>query len=279
MIAISLRAGLLAAALAWLPATSHAADFPKLFNTVEYRGESLAALPQWQRVLGEIEQETATYRRCDDAHQTCAPRALLAWQAMIKGQLGDDPMAQLRAVNQFVNRWQARTDEENYARLDYWASPMTFLQNSGDCEDFVIMKYVSLRQLGFDGERLRLVVVRDLLRDVAHAVLAVRIDDEVFILDNLFQAVLPQERVGHYLPYYSVNENARFSHLPVNSMLMASSPPDVMPSLGPMPGIDLVEEMLPPPTTGILPIVPAQNAVIHDDLTAIMAPRVGRSAS
>ena len=33
------------------------------------------------------------------------------------------------------------------------------------------------------------------------------------ILDNLFQAVLPQHRVSQYLPYYSVNEKARFSHL------------------------------------------------------------------
>ncbi|MGI9499631.1 MAG: transglutaminase-like cysteine peptidase, partial [Geminicoccaceae bacterium] len=110
---------------------------------------------------------------------------------------------------------------------------------SGDCEDYAIMKYVSLRQLGFEAEQMRLVVVRDVLRDLAHAVLAVHVDQEVFILDNLFQAVLPQHMVNQYLPYYSVNENARFSHLPPNSVLMASSPWTIAPSMSLAPGIDI----------------------------------------
>ena len=238
MLANRLRTWLLATLLALVPSAGGAADFPPLFDTVEYRGESLAALPQWQRVLGEIEREMSFYRDCEDSRNPCEPRALLAWQAMVKSQRGDEPLAQLRAVNRFVNRWQSRTDQENYEVMDYWASPLTFLRRSGDCEDFAIMKYVSLRQLGFEPERLRLVVVRDVLRDVAHAVLAVHVDQEVFIMDNLFQAVLPQQRVSQYLPYYSVNEKARFSHLPPNSMLMASSPWEVTPSMGPLPGVD-----------------------------------------
>lgn len=233
MLLNSLKTGLVAVLLALMPAAGQAAEFPPLFDTVEYRGTSLDALPQWQRVLSEIERETPFYQACDDALSPCEPRALLAWQSMIKGQLGDEPEAQLRAVNRFVNRWQARTDQENYAKVDYWASPLTFLKQSGDCEDYAIMKYVSLRQLGFDPESLRLVVVRDMLRDVAHAVLAVHVDDEVFILDNLFQSVLPQHMVSQYLPYYSVNENARFSHLPPNGVLVASSPWAIAPSMAP----------------------------------------------
>jgi predicted transglutaminase-like cysteine proteinase len=228
-----LKTCLLAACLAWVPTIGSAADFPALFDTVEYRGESFAALPQWQRVLGEIEREASFYRDCDYASNPCEPRALLAWQAMLKSQRGDEPVAQLRAINRFVNRWQSRTDRNNYEKMDYWASPLAFLKNSGDCEDFAIMKYVSLRQLGFEAERLRVVVVRDVLRDLAHAVLAVHVDREVFILDNLFQAVLPQHMVTQYLPYYSVNENARFSHLPPHSVMLASSPWDVAPSMAP----------------------------------------------
>lgn len=239
MIPHALWFGLLAVLLTWTPANAGASGFPPLFDTVEYRSSSLAALPQWQRVLGEIEREDSVYRDCDDARNPCEPRALLAWQAMLKSQRGDEPVAQLRAVNRFVNRWHAKADLDNYERADYWASPLTFLKHSGDCEDFAIMKYVSLRQLGFDAEQLRLVVVRDVLRDVAHAVLAVHVDQEVFILDNLFQAVLPQQMVSQYLPYYSVNEIARFSHLPPNSILMASSPWEIAPSMGPLHGFDV----------------------------------------
>lgn len=239
MIVDVLKSGLLAGLLCWLPASADATGFPMLFDTVEYRGESLDALPQWQRVLHEVERETATYHDCEDAHKPCKPRALMAWRAMLKGQAGEDPVAQLQAVNRFVNRWESRTDQENYQKADYWASPLTFLQRSGDCEDYAILKYMSLRQLGFDTEQLRLVVVRDMLRDLAHAVLAVHVEDEVYILDNLFQAVLPQRMVSQYLPYYSVNENARFSHLPPRSVLLASSPWAVEPSMVELPERDV----------------------------------------
>ncbi|MGI9506517.1 MAG: hypothetical protein ACR2RE_26040, partial [Geminicoccaceae bacterium] len=60
-----------------------------------------------------------------------------------------------------------------------------------------------------------------------------------FILDNLFQAVLPQRMVSQYLPYYSVNENARFSHLPPSSVLLASSPWGITPSMGEIPDRDV----------------------------------------
>ena len=235
MIVYGLRIGILATLLALVATPGGASGFPPLFDTIEYRGGSLEALPQWQRVLGEIERETPLYRDCGDARTPCEPRALLAWQAMVNSRREDEPLTQLRAVNRFVNRWQARTDQENYEAIDHWASPLTFLKHSGDCEDYAIIKYVSLRQLGFGPEQLRLVVVRDVLRDVAHAVLAVHVDQEVFILDNLFQAVLPQHKVSQYLPYYSVNENARFSHLPPNGMVLASSPWQVIPSMGSLP--------------------------------------------
>lgn len=221
-----------------MPAIAHSAGFPVLFDTVEFRGESLDALPQWQRVVNEIEEEASYYEQCGNAESPCASQALLAWQSMIKSNIGNEPMVQLRAVNRFANRWPSRTDEQNYLAMDYWASPLSFLKHSGDCEDYAIIKYVSLRQLGFDAEQLRLVVVKDVLRDTAHAVLAVNIDQQVFILDNLFQAVLPQERVSQYMPYYSVNENARFSHLTSNGLMMAGSPWAVPPSAVFVPVVD-----------------------------------------
>ena len=41
-----------------------AAATPPLFGTVEFRVDSLAALPQWQRVLRQIERERPVYRLC-----------------------------------------------------------------------------------------------------------------------------------------------------------------------------------------------------------------------
>jgi len=243
MINCSLKSGIFAAlmvitvsmfgttAMAGTARLESSRDFPPLFDTIEYRSESFSALPQWQRVLGEIGEEAAIYEGCAETSEPCESPALLAWQAMINGQV-DQPIAdQLHAVNRFANRWTARTDQVNYQQADYWASPLTFLSQSGDCEDFAIIKYVSLRKLGFAPEQLRLVVVRDVLRDRPHAVLAVHAGDDIFIMDNLFNAVLPQHMVSQYLPYYSVNENARYSHIPANGVMLASVPWDVAPSM------------------------------------------------
>jgi predicted transglutaminase-like cysteine proteinase len=196
---------------------------PPLFGTVEFRAESLAALPQWQRVLERIEEERPTYRACDDAADDCPSRGVMAWRALERGQRGAVPHDQLRAVNRFVNNWEYKDDAHNYGRRDYWASPLEFLRRSGDCEDYAITKYVTLRGLGYAPERLRLVVVHDVLRDVAHAVLAVYLDDEVYILDNLTNAVLPQHRVTQYVPYYSTNEEARWAHVAPLTPMVASS--------------------------------------------------------
>lgn len=209
---------------------SDAADFPSLFNTIAYKNESLAALPQWQRVLDEIVQEKTTYQACAQGLSPCAPKALLAWRAMINAQSGQTHIAQMRAVNRFVNQWPSKADIDNHQQQDFWSSPLTFLRQSGDCEDYAIIKYVSLREMGFDAEQLRIVIVKDSLRDLAHAILAVHVEGEIYILDNLFQAILPQMKVRQYLPYYSVNEQARWAHLRPDTLMLSSTPWTVIPS-------------------------------------------------
>lgn len=211
---LALKAGAALAALVALTPQSVSAAPPALLGTVEFRAESLAALPKWQRTLGRIEAEQATYDACARRGDACPSQGALAWQALIRSQSGRAPFDQLQAVNRFLNDWQYKTDAVNYGARDYWATPLEFLRHSGDCEDYAIAKYVTLRQLGFAAEQLRLVVVHDTVRDLAHAVLAVYLNDQVYILDNLSRAVLPQQQVAHYVPYYSINETTRWAHVP-----------------------------------------------------------------
>ena len=218
----------LTALLAMTP--SAAAASPPLFGTAEFRAASLDALPKWQQTLSRIDQEQATYRACARASATCPSRAAVAWQSVVRTQRGRPPIEQLQAVNQFLNDWRYKADDHNYGRRDYWATPLEFIRQSGDCEDYAIAKYVTLRQLGFTPEQLRVVVVRDVVRDLAHAVLAVYLDDEVFILDNLTKAVLPQERISHYVPYYSINETTRWAHVPPVNTLVSSRSERMTPS-------------------------------------------------
>ena len=53
---------------------------------------------------------------------------------------------------------------------------------------------------------------------------------EVLILDNLSEAVLAQQRVGHYVPYYSVNEAARWAHAPPDALVVTTTIAGVQPA-------------------------------------------------
>lgn len=193
-----------------------------LFGTAEFRAESHAALPKWDRVIDGIAAEQATYEACAEDFQQCESRSLLAWQALLKGLDGVDPSKQIKEVNRFFNQVEYRLDSDNFGMSDYWATPLEFLAYAGDCEDYVIAKYVSLRRLGFPASSLRMVVVQDTLRDLAHAVLAVYHDGDAVILDNLTNAVLSHERIFQYAPYYSVNEDARWAHVPASNLTVSS---------------------------------------------------------
>ena len=57
---------------------------------------------------------------------------------------------------------------------DFWASPLQTL--GGDCEDYAIVKYVVLRELGITAHDPRLIIVQDQKRETGHAVVSTTID-------------------------------------------------------------------------------------------------------
>jgi predicted transglutaminase-like cysteine proteinase len=180
-----------------------------LFGTVEFRS-SLEVLPHWQRVRGVANAQMVRLMAWKGAD---CPRPVAQWQRMMASARHQPQMEMLKAVNGFFNRWPYRLDSEVYSASDYWATPEEFMIHSGDCEDYGIAKYYTLRQMGFFPDQLRLVVVQDRIRGIGHAVLAVYLDEGVFILDNLTNQVLPHTMYRHYLPQYSVNETHGWAHL------------------------------------------------------------------
>jgi predicted transglutaminase-like cysteine proteinase len=211
--------------VALLPLGGAQATLPiALFKTAEIRAESHSGLRQWQAVLERIRSERPVYDACSNDPKACPSRAVMAWQSLLH-QLRDAPLDEkVTRVNRFVNQWRYRTDQAVYGKSDYWASPLEFLANSGDCEDYAITKYVSLRLLGVPDQQMRLAVVQDTIRNLAHAVLVVYMDDTAVVLDNLTNAVLPHDRVANYTPYYySVNETTRWAHVPSSRIMMSAA--------------------------------------------------------
>ncbi len=184
---------------------------PSIFGTVEIRKTDLAPFPKWTDALGRFKEErTANRGPCKSTpDEPCHYRS---WAKFINGAKDLDPMAQLQAVNDFMNRAPYVVDEINWGVKDYWETPGQFFARFGDCEDYAIAKYLSLRALGFDSAQMRVVVLQDLNLKVAHAVLSVEIDGQTWILDNQIKGVIEAERIRHYRPVYSVNEESWWLH-------------------------------------------------------------------
>ncbi len=184
---------------------------PGLFHSHEFRS-TLKALPHWSRVMASAETQTEAFYRCNPNTEVCSPAAL-SWQKIIKQAQGQPEKEQLKMVNSFFNRWPYKLDIDVYGVSDYWATPGEFLKLSGDCEDYSITKYYALRKLGFPIDRLRIVLLKDNIRNISHAVLAVKLNDDSYILDNMTDLVLSHHKYEHYVPQYSVNEHYRWAHV------------------------------------------------------------------
>ena len=68
----------------------------------------------------------------------------------------------LSAVNDFFNgRIKWVPDIDNWGQDDYWATPLeTMARRKGDCEDFSIVKFVSLLLAGVEMDKLRMTYVK-----------------------------------------------------------------------------------------------------------------------
>ena len=176
-----------------------------LFNTVEFK-RPISSLAGWADLLKRNQAHPVFVAGKQFNKST-------TWESFKQGAKGKKDLALLRYVHTFFNQWPYREDIVNWGMKDYWASPYEFLQKSGDCEDYAIIKYFTLKELGFPADKMRIVVLRDTIRNLAHAVLVAYIKDDAYVLDNLSSAVLSHKHFKHYTPQYSVNEFARWAHM------------------------------------------------------------------
>ncbi len=145
-----------------------------------------------------------------------SPEAYRRGQALNKllETLGDKNIdTQLKEVNRFFNQFQYREDIDHWGQKDYWATPQEFIGTQhGDCEDFVIAKYFSLRKLGVPDNRLYLTYVKALKQNTAHMVLSYfKTPTSIpLVLDNYNPRILEASKRKDLLPVYSFNANSLF---------------------------------------------------------------------
>lgn len=146
--------------------------------------------------------------RAEEQYGIAARKRLEAWQDMIVHDAGLPLPEKLNKVNVFFNKLEFVSDMKHWNREDYWATPVEFIASGGgDCEDFSVAKYVTLKAMGVPDRKLSLTYVRALGMDEAHMVMAYfeQMDAEPLILDNLIDDILPASERRDLLPIYSFN--------------------------------------------------------------------------
>lgn len=146
--------------------------------------------------------------RVEQVYDAQARQRVADWAALLARQDLPDDASKLEAVNRFFNRIRFIDDSRHWGENDYWATPIEFLgSNGGDCEDFSIAKYFTLRHLGVPEERLRMVYVKALKLNQAHMVVAYleTPDAEPLVLDNLVPTIRRAGLRRDLQPVYSFN--------------------------------------------------------------------------
>ncbi|MFP5402211.1 MAG: transglutaminase-like cysteine peptidase [Gammaproteobacteria bacterium] len=161
------------------PALDHLQDLAES----RYGAQGARRVGDWQRVLAEVQSLSAP--------------------------------EQLERINTLLNR-QLHFDDDSavWKQSDYWATPLETLgEGAGDCEDFAIAKYISLRLLGVPDSQLRLIYVRARIggprssQSQAHMVLGYfpTPEAEPLVLDNLIGEISPASRRPDLFPVFSFN--------------------------------------------------------------------------
>lgn len=100
---------------------------------------------------------------------------------------------QLIMVNRYLNTLLPGHDSMRNNQEEYWSTPKEFLaMGTGDCEDYVSIKYFTLIDLGFDETKLYFAIVREESSINYHMVLLYETSSgkPPLVLDNLSFRVL-----------------------------------------------------------------------------------------
>lgn len=132
-----------------------------------------------------------------------------AWQNLMASQNQRSELERLQMVNRFFNQ-QVRyvEDIDLWDEVDYWATPVqSLIKGAGDCEDYAVAKYFSLRRMGIPSDKLRITYVKALRQNRAHMVLTYYSSPQAqpLILDSLMDAIKPASQRTDLLPVYAFN--------------------------------------------------------------------------
>ena len=166
---------------------------------------------KWRKVADDIRVQEPALLRCLADEAPCSPGAA-RFAAIVKEAREHEGRVRLNFVNQRVNHAIRYTsDMTQWGTPDEWSAPLaagkgSFDTGLGDCEDYAIAKYVALRAAGIPAKKLRVLLVRDNIARLDHAVLAANEEGHWFILDNRWTAAVEDSDVRRFTPLFALDD-------------------------------------------------------------------------
>jgi predicted transglutaminase-like cysteine proteinase len=133
---------------------------------------------------------------------------LASWEDLLNHN-GITDREKLEKINSFFNKKIVFVnDADLYGVKDYWATPVEFIsRGAGDCEDFAIAKYFSLKIMGVSEDKIRIAYVKALQYNIFHMVMLYYSNPgaDPLILDNLVDSITPASERRDLLPIFTFN--------------------------------------------------------------------------
>lgn len=204
----------LTAAVLLLAAPSPAMARTNFFDTPTTESGNLTPFKKWTTAVDRTKEHLARLD-IDCGKETFHSCIVPDWKRLLQDIRDRSLDDKLEAINQWGNKHPYIVDQLNWGMVDYWETPYELMAFNGDCEDYAIAKYYSLKAVGVPEEQMRIIIVQDFnLGGIIHAVLGVYDDNDLWILDNQIKQVMRADRIYHYKPIYAVNETSWWRYMP-----------------------------------------------------------------
>ena len=172
------------------------------------RTEPVGQLSEWPDFIRRQSLSLQALHHCTRDRAACESPEIERWAGLIQSLQGQNRLRQIITVNKWFNRLPYKYDDVAYNTADYWADTRALLLHRGDCEDYALSKYYTLRQLGFSPDQLKIAVVYDKESYSNHAVLMVYIDGTRYMMDINGDSTDPSPMGPRYRTLYTFNERS-----------------------------------------------------------------------
>lgn len=146
--------------------------------------------------------------KAEKKYGKAALERLIQWEDLIRRDKHSTDLEKLEKVNNFFNKMEFVNDIDLWGVKDYWATPIQFIcKGAGDCEDFAIAKYFTLKAMGVSEAKLNVTYVKAINYNMPHMILTYykKQGAEPLILDNLIDTIEFASKRNDLVPIFTFN--------------------------------------------------------------------------